>query len=163
MSPLLIVVLIILATLLLIMAAVVGAAAFGARKVKRHYRGQQELVPGVRSAAPLNWSGSPKREAVQHRRLVKAMQLARSVHSPAEAEALGRQAVMIEQELVRASLLPKGPKKQALDTTDSLVSSVEELAAGEYQRSSALPTIETDLSELRERLQLLEEARRELG
>ncbi len=163
MSPLLVVALIILVTLLLMVLAVIGATAFGARKVKRHYQGQRELVSGQRSAAPLNWQGSPKREAIQHRRLVKAMQLARSVHSPTEAAALGRQALMIEQELVRAALLPKGAKNKALDTTDSLVSSVEELAAGVYERSSALPTIQTDLSELRERLRLVEEARRELG
>jgi len=162
-SPLLVVLLIIVVTLLLFVLAIIGATALGARKLKRHYQGQREMVPGQRSAAPLNWSGSPKREAVQHRRLVKAMQLARSVHSPTEADALGRQAIMIEQELVRAALLPKGTKKKALDTTESLVSSVEELAAGVYERSSALPTIETDLNELRERLQLLEEARRELG
>jgi hypothetical protein len=162
-SPLLVVALIILVTLLLIVLTVVGVTAFGARKVKRHYQGQQELVPGRKSAAPLNWSGSPKREALQHRRLVKAMQLARSVHSPNEADALGRQAIMIEQELVRAALLPKSAKKEALHTTESLVSSVEELATGVYERSSALPAIQTELGELRERLRLLEEARRELG
>ncbi|NNE96714.1 MAG: hypothetical protein HKN24_11875 [Acidimicrobiales bacterium] len=163
MSPILVVALIILVTLLVIVLAVVGVTAVGARKVKRHYQGQQELVPGHKSAAPLNWTGSPKREALQHRRLVKAMQLARSVHSPAEADALGRQAILIEQELVRAALMPKGTKKKALDTTESLVSSVEELAAGVYERSSPLPMIETDLRELRQRLRLLEEARRELG
>ena len=163
MSPILLIALFILVVMLLMVLAVVGVTAFGARKVKRHYQGQQELVPGHKSAAPLNWTGSPKREAVQHRRLVKAMQLARSVHSPTEADSLGRQAVLIEQELVRAALLPKAAKKKALDTTESLVSSIEELAAGVYERSSSLPTIETDLSELRERLRLLEEARRELG
>jgi hypothetical protein len=162
-SPLLVVALIILVTLLLMVLAVVGVTAFGARKVKLHYEGQRELMPGQKSTAPLNWSASPKREAVQHRRLVKAMQLARSVHSPTEATALGKQAVMIEQELVRASLLPKGAKQKALDTTEGLVGSVEELAAGVYERSSALPSIQTDLGELRERLRLLEEARRELG
>jgi hypothetical protein len=159
----LVVALIILVTLLLMVLAVVGVTAFGARKVKHHYQGQRELVPGQKSTAPLNWSASPKREAVQHRRLVKAMQLARSVHTPTETEALGKQAVLIEQELVRAALLPKGAKQKALDTTEGLVSSVEDLAAGVYERSSALPTIETDLGELRERLRLLEEARRELG
>ncbi len=163
MSPLLVVALIILVTLLLMVLAIISATAFGARKVKRHYQGQRELMPGQKSAAPLNWSGSPKREAVQHRRLVKAIRLARSVHSPTEADALGRQAIMIEQELVQAALLPKSAKSQALDTTESLVNSIEELAAGVYERSSALPSIQTDLHELRERLRLLEEARRELG
>lgn len=163
MSSILIVALIILATLIFIVLAAIGVTAFGARKVKRHYRGQQQLVPGHNSAAPLNWTGSPKREAVQHRRLVKAMQLAHSVHSPTEVGSLGVQAVMIEQELVRAALLPKTTRKPALDTTESLVSSIEELAAGVYERSSTLPTIQTELLELRERLELIAEARRELG
>ena len=163
MSALLVILLVILGTLLLMALAAVTATILGARKVKKTVQGKQELVPGHKSAAPLNWNGSPKREAVQHRRLVKAMQLARSVHSPEEAEALGKQAVMIERELVHTSLLPKAAKKKALETTESLVASVEELSTGVYERNSSLPTIETDLSELRERLQLLAEAHRELG
>ncbi len=163
MNALLIIVLVILVTMLLLALAAVGATIFGAKKVKKSVQGKQELVPGHKSAAPMSWNGSPKKEALQHRRLVKAMLLARSVHSPDEAAALGKQAIMIEQELVRTALLPKGPKKQALATTESLVASVEELAAGVYERNSSAPTIQTDLSELRERLQLLAEARRELG
>lgn len=163
MSALLIILLVILGTLLLVALAAVGATIFGAKKVKKSVQGKQELVPGHKSAAPLNWNGSPKREAMQHRRLVKAMTLARSVHSPAEAMNLGQQAIRIEQELVRAALLPKGAKKAALDNTEELVSAVEELSAGAFERNSSMPTIETDLSELRERLQLLAEARRELG
>lgn len=163
MNALLIILLVILGTLMLMVMAAVAATIVGAKKVKKSVQGKQELVPGHKSAAPLNWNGSPKREAVQHRRLVKAMQLARSVHSEQEAEVLGKQAIMIERELVHTSLLPKEPRKQALETTESLVASVEELATGVYERNSSLPTIQTDLSELRERLQLLAEAHRELG
>ncbi len=163
MSAVLIILLVILGTLLALGVAAITATVLGANKVRKTVKGKQELVPGHKSAAPLNWNGSPKREAVQHRRLVKAMTLARSVHSPAEAMNLGQQAVRIEQELVRAALLPKANKKAALDNTDELVSAVEELAAGAFERNSSMPTIQTDLSELRERLQLLAEARRELG
>ncbi len=156
------IILIFLLLMLLIGLAAVGTTVFGARKVKRHYQGKQELVPGHKSVAPIKWNGSPKREALQHRRLVNAMTLARSVHSPTEADALGKQAIMIEHELVRAALLRGPARKQALDTTESLVSSVEELSRGVYERNNATPEIRNELTDLRDRLHALAEAHREL-
>lgn len=156
--------------------AVVGgfailAALFvlGSGRVKRHYRKAQRVAPGVESAAPLDWVGAHTPEAILHRRLGKATEGLRAAteHDPAASDnvdAVEREALKIEERLVAASHLAERLKVSALTDLEAAVVQIEDVSGQLIHRSADLAAgdIDTQLSELAERLDLLDAARAEL-
>lgn len=158
--------------LALVLVVVVGGAAalaLGARKVKDNTRQGQQLVAGRPSAAPLGWAGAHTPEAKLHRRLVAAMSGLRAATNDdvlvmANVEVVEREALKIEQQLVAASQIADRLKGPALEELGTAVDQIENVAAQLIQRSAELSSgdVQAQLTELSERLALLDEARAEL-
>lgn len=163
----------ILVTIVLILAvgAAAGAAALvlGAQRVKQNAQKGQQISPGTASAVPLGWAGAHTPEAKLHRRLGKAMSGLRAATEgdalvTANVDVVEREALKIEEQLVAASMMAERLKGPAIDELGAAVDQIENVSAQLIQRSAELSAgdVQAQLSELSERLDLLDQARAEL-
>ncbi len=151
-------------------AAVGGAAlALGAQRVKQNTQRSQQISPGTPSAVPLGWAGAHTPEAKLHRRLGKAMSGLRDATEDdtlvmANVEVVEREALKIEQQLVAASRMADRLKGPAIAELSAAVDQIENVSAQLIQRSAELSAgdVQTQLAELSQRLELLDQARAEL-
>lgn len=141
----------------------------GSGRVKRHFRKAQRVVPGVESAAPLDWVGAHTPEATLHRRLGKATAGLRAATendpaASANVAAVEREALKIEERLVAVSHLAERLKTPALADLEAAVEQIEDVSGQLIHRSAGLAggDIDAQLAELAERLDLLDAARAEL-
>jgi len=151
--------------------AAAGAAAFllAASQVKRNARRSQEIAPGTASAAPLEWVGAHTDEAKLHRRLAAAMSGLRAATDDdslvaANVDVVAREALKIEQQIVAASHLAPRSKGPAIEELARAVDQIEDVSAQLIQRSTELSSgdVQEQLTQLSERLDLLDAARAEL-
>lgn len=150
-------------------AAAVAALALGAQRVKQNARRGQQLSPGTPSAVPLGWAGAHTPEAKLHRRLGQAMSGLRAATEDdalvmANVEVVEREALKIEKQLVSASMMAERLKGPAIEELAAAVDQIENVSAQLIQRSAELSSgdVQDQLSELSERLELLDQARAEL-
>lgn len=119
----------------LLVVAVVAVVGFGvalAVNGKKQFDEQNEVVPGMKSAAPASWAGANTREAKLHRRLGDAVRGA--LQNPRFVElglapqmkAIEAEALAIDERLVAAAALPGDHKDTAIDRLEG---NVEELEA----------------------------------
>ena len=154
---------------LVVIVGGVAALAVGAQKVKQRTQRGQQISPGTRSVAPVGWAGAHTPEAKLHRRLVSAMSGLRrattdNVQVMANVEVVEREALKVEQQLVAASQIAERLKGPALEELSIAVDQIENVSARLIQRSAELSAgdVRAQLSELSERLRLLDLARAEL-
>lgn len=135
---------------------------------------RNRVVPGQRSPAPLTWLVSPDGAARLHRRLRNAMAAAGAVAGVPADDDLGlhgvitelqTRALQLDHQLVLASRCPRAARRRMLRELHSEISEVENLVQRTVRMSRAwtgsTPS-ERGLGPVRERLELLESALREL-
>ncbi len=140
---------------------------FGSSAVKRNATKKQEIVPGVKSAAPLGWVGAHTPEAKLHRRLRDAVAGLRAVadaNVAANVNVLEQEALKVEGQLVAAAGLADRIKPPALEQLEVAVTQIENVAGRLIHRSAELSSgdVQAQLAELSTRLELLDQARAEL-
>jgi len=165
------------AVLLVVIASVVTGLAVvggGALLVLRRLRRANQVRPGTPSPAPLSWLWSFRAAARMHRRLAAVVAAGRAAVALRGASGLGldqvageleRRAVDLDAQLVVADRAPAGPRARMLRElraeSRELESLVERVIRMSRAWSGASPS-ERGLGPIRERLDLLEQALREL-
>lgn len=164
-----------MSTVLVVVAAVValGVAGVvaGVLSLRRGYRRQGEVVPGVASEAPASWAGAHTPEARLHRRLGDAMR-ALAVHDATEDPALAaartaleEQALAVDRRLVATAALAPRHRAEAIDTAERAVGAVEDAAASLSGRladaAAGRPTLEA-VADITARVDLVARIRAEL-
>lgn len=135
---------------------------------------RNRVVPGRRSASPLTWLVSPEGAARLHRRLQRAMAMAPAALRGRSADDLGlgdilsqlqERACELDEQLVIAASAPRRDRHRMLRELHSEISELEILVQRTVRMGRAwnggAPS-ERGLSAVRERLELLESALREL-
>ena len=155
--------LIVLLLLVLVLAGVLALVG----GIRRGQRRANEVVPGVPSPAPPGWAGAHTPEARLHRRLrdaVRALRAQSAAGAPsADRHQLEQAALDIDARLVAVAALPERLRTDHLATAEAAVTALEDAAGA--MLSDAIQqqsTGEGRLSEITQRLRLLEEARAEL-
>lgn len=154
---------------LLVVAAAVSVVLLGVHALVARNR----VVPGCRTGAPLTWLVAPDRAAQLHRRLRAAVVVAGFASDPRSSDLglddvvarLRERALELDQQLVMASRSPKPSRRRMLRELQSEVAELERLAERAMRMSRAwtgTSPSERGLSTVRERLELLEAALREL-
>lgn len=157
-----------------ILLAVVGGGVAAVVVLLHALRVQNRVVPTRRCHAPLTWLVAPDLAPRLHRRLraaVRILALAVGHTSNAElgltdvATQLADRAAELDDQLVLASRAPKPARRRMLRELQSEVAELERLAERTVRMSrawrGAAPS-DRGLHEVRERLELLEAALREL-
>jgi len=148
---------------LVVLLVVVGGAIALARQAKKDATLPVSLAPG----APASWAGAHTPEARLHRRLVDAVAaLPREDVNVLEARlAIEQLARAVDEQLVTVSKLPERVRAEPLAQVTAAVEAVEDgvarVAANELGAAGAA-AVESALAQLTERVQLLDQARREL-
>lgn len=135
---------------------------------------RNRVVTGRRTSAPLHWLVAPELAARLHRRLRSAVALAVAALRPDAADLglddivarLRDRAIELDDQLVVAARAPKSARRRMLRELQPEVAELERLAERTVRMSrawdgSARPS-ERGLAPVRERLELLEAALREL-
>lgn len=164
----------VLVVLGVILLAVVGGSVATAVVLLHALRVRNRVVPTRRSDAPLTWLVAPDLAPRLHRRLraaVRILALAVGDASTAElgladvARQLADRAAELDDQLVLASRAPKPARRRMLRELQSEVAELERLAERTVRMSrawrGAAPS-DRGLHEVRERLELLDGALREL-
>ncbi len=153
-----------------LLIVVVGVIAYVALRNAQDFSDANEVIPGVPTSAPKAWAGAHSPEARLHRRLrdsMTALRANRALDEPAlieVREALEREALAIDEQLVAAAALPARVRDEPMAQVTTAVESVEAAVAEVVllrgpERSSSQEAIE----QVRTRLALVEEARAELA
>jgi hypothetical protein len=156
---------------LLLLAA--GVAVAAVLVLLHALRVRNRVVPGRPTPAPLSWLVAPDLAARLHRRLRTAMAMVGAAVGPSStdlglgevATQLADRAVELDRQLVLASRAPKSSRRRMLRELQSEVAELERLGERTVRMSrawsGAVPS-ERGLAAVRERLELLEGALREL-
>lgn len=147
----------------------IGTVAYLALRNAQDFSDANEIIPGVPTAAPKAWAGAHSVEARLHRRLRDAMTAVRAnrtLDEPAMVEvrdALEREALAIDDQLVAAAALPPRVRDEPLRQVATAVESVEATVAEVVllrgpERASTAAAIE----QVRTRVALVAQARAEL-
>lgn len=153
-----------------LLIVVVGTVAYLALRNAQDFSDANEVIPGTPTRAPKAWAGAHSPEARLHRRLrdsMTALRANRSLDEPALIEvrdALEREALAIDDQLVAAAALPARVRDEPMAQVATAVESVEAAVAEVVllrgpERSASADAIE----QVRTRLALVEEARAELA
>ena len=155
--------------LLGLLILVVGAVAYLALRHARDFSDANEVIPGVPTSAPKAWAGAHSVEARLHRRLrdsMTALRANRSLDEPALVqvrEALEREALAIDDQLIAAAALPQRVRDEPLGQVATAVESLEAAVAEVVLlRGPERATTEAAIEQVRTRLALVAEARAEL-
>lgn len=163
----------VLLVLVLFLLLVAGAAVAAIIVVVHAVAVRNRVVPGRPTNAPLLWLVAPEAAARLHRRVRAAMTLAAAAGGRRGADLglddvvrqLQDRAVEIDSQLVVAAGAPKVTRRRMLRELQLEVSELERLAERTVRMSrawSGRAPSEQGLSAIRERLELLEGALREL-
>ncbi len=159
---------------LLLVVAVVAVVAFGVAltvRSRREFAEQNEVVPGVESAAPASWAGAHTPEAKLHRRLKAAVEGARANPRLVELGLADRtrqietDALAIDDRLVAAAALPERHRVDAVAAFEPAVAALEDAVAALVQSvgvGDSKELLERAVSDADIRLQALAEARAEV-
>lgn len=147
----------------------IGAVAYVALRNAQDFSDANEVIPGVPTQAPKAWAGAHSVEARLHRRLrdsMTALRANRTLDEPALVqvrEALEREALAIDDQLVAAAALPQRVRDEPLRQVATAVETVEAAVAEVVLlRGPERATTEAAIDEVRTRLALVAEARAEL-
>lgn len=148
---------------------VVGTVAYLALRNAQDFSDANEVIPGVATNAPKEWAGAHSVEARLHRRLrdsMTALRANRSLDEPAMIqvrEALEREALAIDDQLVAAAALPARVRDEPMRQVATAVESVEATVAEVVLlRGPERASTEAAIEQVRTRLALVAEARAEL-
>ncbi len=129
--------------LLLLVLAVIGGFAIALGMMsRRDFKKQNQVVPGVESAAPAAWAGSHTPEARLHRRLRDAVTAAHTAADVSDAPldaAIARidaEAMALDERLVAAAALPSAHRNEAVGRLEPLVASLEGTVVALVERVS---------------------------
>lgn len=154
---------------LLGLGAVTGTFVAGALAVKRANNKKNQVVAGISTGAPSNWTGSHKPEAKLHRRLRDAVAaLAASAGDDVAMQPLRQQieadAAALDQQLVATAHLSSPHKEQALGDLSEAVEKLEEIASEAVRRGirNSGRSVEDQLDDLSVRLESMRLARHEV-
>ena len=162
--------LLILGLVVVATAAAVGAVfAVGAAAVSKNNRKRNQVVPGIDSKAPANWSGSHQLEAVLHRRIRDAVAGLNTIAGD-DASMIGtitsveKDALDLDNQLVAATMLAPRFKHKALEELADAVAQLEEITAAAVGRSarSSGRSVREQLDDLAVRLESMRLARAEV-
>jgi hypothetical protein len=153
-----------------LLIVVLGVVAYVALRNAQDFSDANEVIPGVPTNAPKEWAGAHSVEARLHRRLrdsMTALRANRTLDEPALVdvrEALQREALAIDEQLVATAALPARVRDEPLHQIATAVEAVETAVAEVVllrgpERESSQAAIEA----VRTRLALVEEARAELA
>lgn len=153
-----------------LLIVVIGIIAYLALRNAQDFSDANEVIPGVATRAPKEWAGAHSPEARLHRRLrdsMTALRANRALDEPALVEvreALEREALAIDDQLVAVAALPARVKDEPLAQVATAVDSVE-VAVGEMVllRGPERAATQAAIDQVRTRLALVEEARAELA
>jgi hypothetical protein len=159
---------------LLLLAAVGAIVVFGVAltlRSKKDFDDANEVVPGVKSAAPASWAGAHSSEAKLHRRLGESVRAARNnprlveLGLSAQTKQIESEALAIDERLVAAAHLPASHRSDAVAALEPHVVALEEAVATlitgtTVGQSKAL--LESVVSEADIKLQALAQARAEV-
>jgi hypothetical protein len=162
-----------LLVLLLVVVVLAGACVATVILLVHALHVRNRVAPGRRSSAPLSWLAAPDLAARLHRRLRLAVAMVTNAIGPAGADLgladvadqLVERAVQLDDQLVLASRAPKPARRRMLRELQSEVTELERLAERTVRMSRAWAGAnpsERGLGPIRERLELLEAALREL-
>lgn len=163
----------VLLVLVVMFLAVVGSVVAVIALVVHALTVRNRVVAGRPTEAPLSWLVAPDLAARLHRRLRAAIAMASTVRAGAPNELgladvvdqLDRRAMELDDQLVLASRAPKAPRRRMLRELASEVAELERLAERTVRMARAWTgsqPAERGLADVRERLDLLEGALREL-
>jgi hypothetical protein len=153
-----------------LLLVVLGTVAYLALRNAQDFSDANEVIPGVPTKAPKAWAGAHSVEARLHRRLRDSMTALRSnpaLDEPALVdvrEALQREALAIDDQLVAAAALPARVRDEPLRQVATAVETVE-VAVAEVVllRGPERESTQAAIEQVRARLALVEEARAELA
>lgn len=158
--------------LLLVAVAGLAVGAFAgalAVQARRRRDARLEIVPGVRSEAPVAWAGAHSPEARLHRRLgdaVRSLRAQPALDGPimsGQRSALEQEATRIDARLIGAAALTGDRRAPAIthvaELVDRFESAVADLVTASLDDVGALDAVITE-SEIK--LRALEEARAEV-
>lgn len=153
---------------LLAVVSAVAVAAVIALRNKSAFERSNDLIPGVRSAAPAAWAGSHDPEARLHRRLRQALDALRANqafdhdgHLLDLRVELEQQAVEVDEQLVATAALPVHLRSDPLERLTAAVASIEQ-AVADLAGASATETsarLARALDDVRVRTGLVAQAR----
>jgi hypothetical protein len=153
-----------------LLIVVLGTVAYIALRNAQDFSDANEVIPGVPTSAPKEWAGAHSAEARLHRRLrdsMTALRANRSLDEPALVqvrEALEREALAIDDQLIAAAALPARVRDEPLRQVAAAVDSVEAAVADVVVlRGPERASTEAAIEQVRTRLALVEEARAELA
>lgn len=158
----------------LLVVAVVAFIGFGvalAVRGKKDFDAQNEVVPGMTSAAPKSWAGAHSREAKLHRRLGDAVKGALAnprfieLGLAPQMKAIEAEALAIDERLVAAAALPAAHREAAIDPLERNVEELEATIADMVTGISVADTkelLQEAVSAADIRLQALAQARAEI-
>jgi len=156
--------------ILAVLFVVLGTLAYIVLRNAQDFTDANEVIPGVPTAAPKAWAGAHTPEARLHRRLrdaMTALRANRALDEPALVpvrEALEREALAIDDQLVAAAALPKGVRDEPIRRAGAAVEALEQAVADVVgRRGPGAPSTEQSLDEVRARLAAVEGARAELA
>lgn len=149
---------------------VLATVVYVALRNAQDFSDANEVIPGVPTDAPKAWAGAHSPEARLHRRLrdsMTALRANRALDEPAliqVREALEREALAIDEQLVAAAALPARVRDEPIAQVTTAVEAVETAVAEVVllrgpERSGSQEAIE----QVRTRLAHVEEARAELA
>jgi hypothetical protein len=159
---------------LLLLVAVAAIVAFGVAltvRSKKDFDDANEVVPGVKSAAPASWAGAHSAEAKLHRRLGDAVRAARNnprlveLGLSAQTKQIESEALAIDERIVAAAGLPVSHRANAVAALEPNVVALEDavstlVTSTTVGQSKAL--LEQVVSEADIKLQALAQARAEV-
>ena len=152
-----------------LLIVVLGTVAYIALRNAQDFSDANEVIPGVPTSAPKEWAGAHSVEARLHRRLrdsMTALRANRSLDEPAMIqvrEALEREALAIDEQLVAAAALPQRVRDEPMRQVATAVESVEATVADVVLlRGPERASTEAAIEQVRTRLALVAEARAEL-
>lgn len=148
----------------------IATVAYIALRNAQDFSDANEVIPGVPTRAPKEWAGAHSPEARLHRRLRDAMTALRAnpaLDDPSlldVREALQREALAIDEQLVAAAALPPRVRDEPVRNVTQAVESVEAAVAEVVLlRGPERDSSQAALEQVRTRLALVEEARAELA
>jgi hypothetical protein len=155
----------------------VGLVAGVVASVLYSLRRRNRISATTKTPAPVTWLVSPRAPARMHRRLRNALTSARIAYSPAVGEAhpqlpdlahtLEREAVMMDELLVAASVSPRPHRRRSLQPLQAQVTEIERLAhqiAHTARRAgpAAIPQAANGLRDVADQLEALRAAQQEV-
>ncbi len=159
---------------LLLVAAVGSIVAFGVAltvRSKKDFADANQVVPGIKSAAPASWAGAHSPEAKLHRRLGETVRAARNnprlveLGLSAQTKRIESEALAIDERLVAAGGLPVSHRAAAVTALEPHVVALEDAVSTLITSTTvgqSKQLLEQVVSEADIKLQALAQARAEV-